>query len=1611
MSTRASRGSKLGAVVVLLGASVAVGTIHGDDEDPPAVLRLLHAAPSCDGCDPGALRIELVFDAVVDPAAVAFRTAAAPHVDLLPDTSAPGRRVVLRGAFRPQTDYRFTLPSGFVAVDGSALAEDRALDVRTGGGRPRVHMAAGDVVLGAGRGLPMVLTALREARVRTLRVRPDELHLARAAAGVHAPGRDPLAWLPEAMGSRARVTTVRAADADAGGQVRVDPFVGAADDAPVLVIADAPGAPARAALVQRGGHSVLLKVGAAGGLVWVTDVARGAPAAGAQVRLYQRGAERFAGRTDADGVLRLPAAERLRAPSEPGAGPSGDPIYAVAHVGREIAYASERLGTGLESWQFDLPTAHPTGARAFRGMVTAERGIYRPGETVHLLGILRRLDADGALSAPGGEIALQVSDPDGSAIVDRAVRLTAYGTFRLEVPVPRGARLGRWQVLARRGDTVLSHRFEVGAYRASTFEVDLPPSAEAETDGDRIVVPVRARYLYGSPVRDADVSFSVTTRPHRPRIAGAEGFHFGRPGEPSVETYLTSDTTRTGSDGVARLELPLAALLDERRGPQSLDVIFEAQVRDAAGDVITARTSQTLLRGPALVGIRSERWAVRAEEGWPVQLLAVGPDGRPRVGEAMVARLYRRVWRGAAEGRGGRARYRGTWQEELVEERELTSAARPVAVRFSLPGGGSYRLEVGTRGDGTSTIASTWAWGEGGSAPIENHPRMELITDREAYSPGDTARIVAQSPYSQSLALVTVEREGVLDVFTTRLSGSGTPIDVAVGEALLPNAFVGVAAIPIGLGDEGPPSGTPMRVGYTELRVSPEERRLDVALEPSSAEHRPGEAASVRVRVRDHRGRPVRAEVTLWAADEGVLALTGYRTPDPFAPAYARHDHAVASASSLVRWLPTDPDLWDDGSGGDGGVGESASVALRSRFLSTAFFARPVTTGADGTAEVGFELPDNLTRWRVMAAVADRGQRFGAAEESVSVRKPLSANPSLPRFLIEGDLVDVGVVLHNDTGAAGVAELDVEVQGGRLLGEARQRVALDAGAQRVVRVPMLAGSVGEAKVRARVRMAGESDGFEIALPVQPPTSWRSVGAGDGRVDGPTELAVRVPRQATPGHAELVLTLSPSVLASLEGGLAALREYPHGCVEQTTSRLIPMVLLEDLGGAGFATADHRARMTQAIDHVLRHQNHDGGFGLWPPSDSEGFLTAYALWGLLTARAQGYDVPSSRVDSAVRYLRGHARHGDDMHGQFSDQETAPFAAFVLSEAGTADGGLGRDLAATHASLSRFSVGLLGGALASDAPRRAPLFEALGAARRRGPRGAVLVGEDGAGGGVMHQGRDLRATAAAVQALVAAGRRDEAEDLVAGIVAERRDDGTWGHTYNNMWALVALSTFARTAPEAMATVPVTVRANGRVLARVTLSRTERAQRVVVPADALPAPGRGTTITLEAPGDAGVRYAARLRYVPDPGAERPESHGMTVSRELFDAESGEVVHAPRLGQLLRVRLTLRVDAPTPQVALVDRLPAGFEPVDTSLATEQRRFEDGRRSWHWTWRELHDDRVSYFANDLPAGTHEAEYLVRASRPGEFTRPAPTAEAMYDDDIRGSGRAEHVVVR
>ncbi|MDQ6827405.1 MAG: MG2 domain-containing protein, partial [Gemmatimonadota bacterium] len=808
---------------------------------------------------------------------------------------------------------------------------------------------------------------------------------------------------------------------------------------------------ARIALVQVTDLGLHAKIGLNEGVVWVTGVADGKPRAGAAVTLYDAAGKSIAtGTTAADGTVRLAgyrnnAAVPDTTSSEEGDGESSNfEGYVAATLGADRAVIGiSDYDADLSPWQFDVYQASNSDRLGVSGAVFTERGIYRPGEKLYAKAIIRS-GSLGALTAPargdsvkwifkgreGDEasetLAEAVTQTSAFGTSDYAFTIpsnVALGTFALEV---QGHKEGKWVPLA-------TTDYKIAEYRPPEFLVDMSvDSAAARFPGETARAMVSARYLFGAPMGRAVMSWQARSVPVSSwslSIPNTDGFTIGESGfwwEDSPRAHQSVDVFASGRDtldatGQRTLRIKLPAT---EKGRAAL-VTISATVTDVNRQASGASQSVTVHPASFYIGAKplgkNYFWTVGNQE--QVGVIAVTPKGERLAGIKVTGAVVRREWHQAQRERNGSEESIGEWVMDTVARCTVTTATDATPCDITPKSGGTYFVTFRARDAKGRTVSTTlyrWAVGKDWVPwNDENKFKMDVIPDRTRYAVGDTATILLASPFTGAEAWITVEREGLIEQRRMVLTSGSTSLKIPITEAFVPNVFVGVLVVrgrtapPSNIEDPGRPT---IRVGYTELRVTPEVKRLAVNVSPLADEYRPGDSARVRVQVRDVRGAGQRAEVTLWAVDEGVLSLTGYKTPNPIDLLYRERGLGLRLASNLVSVAPQIPEGEKGARAPGGGGGAAGADILRSQFKSTAFWIGSAITDASGSVTVAAKLPDNLTTFRVMAVAVTQGDRYGSGQSPMLVTRPLVARPALPRIVRAGDEFIAGTVVNSRSG-------------------------------------------------------------------------------------------------------------------------------------------------------------------------------------------------------------------------------------------------------------------------------------------------------------------------------------------------------------------------------------------------------------------------------------------------------------------------------------------------------------------------------------------------------------------------------------------------------------------
>jgi uncharacterized protein YfaS (alpha-2-macroglobulin family) len=1381
------------------------------------------------------------------------------------------------------------------------------------------------------------------------------------------------------------------------------------------------------------------KLSAESGLVWATHLSDGKPAEDVEITILNRkGETKWRGMTGADGIAVTPGTATLlpETKKDHAAARDGEEdieeehwgwraasrLIVLARSANDMTFVDPLASGGLSAWNFHVQSDSSPGAERVRGFIHSDRGLYRPGDTVHLRGLVRVLRAGEGLRVPSESSAeVRVLDPRGQEVARQTKKLSRYGGFDLDVPIAEDGKLGDYSVHASIAGGEVSERFSVEEYRPATIEVKAHAAKPSYVVGQHFKVEAEARYLYGSPLRDGKVKWSAHARRRYVSFESLPGYHFedernwrhywDRSSE--GESFYSEEERTLDANGKASFAFPLGS----KDFTEPVDLLVSATAEDETHQAISANVAVPLHVANAYIGIASDSYFVQAGKPEPIHVVAVDVDGK-RIALSAKAVIQQVSYNCAWEAWGYRGSYRcQEKQSDVVTQNLEIGAGAPAEIPFTAPTGGTYLVVVEAKdAEGRKIVAAEHVYASGGGEPAwlaEDQDHFDILPDKPKYKPGETAHLLLQTSVPETRALVTLERGGVLEHRLVPLAKGAQTIDVDVGDSYAPNVYASVMLVAgrMGAGARGLPS---MKMGLVNLPVETVGKDLKVEVTTDRESYRPGEQVTAAISVTDGTGRPTQSEVSVAAADEGVLTLIGFKTPDPLASFYAPWGLGVQTATEYERLakLP-EPGEERSATGGDGsGEGPSGRLGTpRSRFRATAFWNPRLETDAQGKAVVTFQAPDNLTAFRVMAVAADTTDRFGSGDHRFTVRKPLQLLSAVPRFLDVGDEVEAGVLVVNETGAAGKVTVDADVDGVEIVGKKRLVANVPAGGRAPVYVKAKAVRGGEATFRFSASLGEERDAVVFKIPVKYPAPPETLVLGEGDASSRVELPITLPEGIVPGTASIEVSIDPDGLAGLEEGLRDLVEYPYGCLEQTTSRLIPLVMVEELAKS-LALKDLDGPNLQhfiraGVAKIGRHQTEEGGFSLWVGGEAEPYLTAFGLFGLKTARDAGHPVEEQEINAAIAYLHrslSEPPRSGGVHNELGDRGASAFALYMLDRLGKPEPGFATKLLESRDSLPRFGQAFLARALAGSLGPRDPAVSSLldgltGAARHDGD--AAFVDEPTELRWYMSD--DVRTTAIVADTLVALRPDDPLlPKLVHGLMKARRSSGrfSWGVTQDNLYALVALTDYAKGQSRAASAADVSI--GDKIVLAADFAATDGARdksdRVRVRHKSIPL-GETTVAApiVVTPKKGSVHYAVTLRFQRDVEHQREAREGFTVRREYLDPTTERPMSSMKTGDIVRVRVTFESTEARTYVAVSDALPAGFEPLQSTFATTAAATPSSKDpSWWMSYQEMHDDRVDAFADWLWKGSRTFSYLVRATHAGRFVVPAATVEAMYD---------------
>ncbi len=1234
-----------------------------------------------------------------------------------------------------------------------------------------------------------------------------------------------------------------------------------------------------------------------------------------------------------------------------------------------------------------------TGSSApTRAFIYTDRGVYRPGDEVHLAAIVRNQDGSFPDDHP---MMLKIRNPKNQVVHTELDRRGLAGHYAFRYATDDDDPTGRWFADLYNGDTLLaSHslRVEMVAPNRLKVRLDLPKKLRPKTD--EISIGLNSSYLFGAPASGLRGTLEIVTRGAEKTFEAFPDYTFTHPAR-----FLTATTERLfdgplDNDGHADIDWKPPSLTD---APSALTATLTARVFEPGGRPTTEAVALPMDPYDAYVGLRrpANNWTA-LDQPLPLTVVLVDADGKPIRGRVLEVAVYtneRNWWWEYRSFDDYRRRFKSDVQTRLVDNLTVTTAGQPVTVNYTPHHHGQVLIEVRDPDGGHVAGTFLWvsSWGSS-SGPLEAGTQLEIEVDRENYQPGETARVTVKTP-SEGIAFVSLEKAGeVLSHHWQPLASEQTTIDIDITEKMLPNVYLHVIAVQP---HDQTANDRPIRLyGVVPLAVEKASTRLPVQV-IAPAEIKPLQPFEVEVKV----PRDRISTVTVAVVDEGLLDLTSFETPDPWGFFFAKERLSVASFDVYgtvigALWGEIDRRFEIGGDEDSYRKGQAGPVKAR-RFPPVALFAEPVRTDGSGSARFTFRMPHYMGSVRVMA-VAASGPSYGSAEVSVPVREKLVVLPSLPRVAGPGETFDMPVTIFATADGIGATEVTVETTGPlSVSGSSRAVIDLGAVGERDLVFTLAATrAAGVATVRVTAAAKG-TEGFattELAVrPINPTiSSSKEIAIAAG-----TSAAFTIPELGLPGTRRASVRLSPIPGISFGHRLEYLIRYPYGCMEQTMSAVFPQLYLRNLlEDAEVERETNRidTNINAGIQRLQRFRTPDGGFGYWPgTAETDEWATNYGGHYLLEASRLGYHVPADLLDGWTAFQRRMAAR------ESGSLVTRSYRLFLLALAGEPMVGAMNLLAEEHLDeMDNLSKWLLAAGY-----KLAGMDEA---AHRVLAVATTEVKPYRELGGTF--GSAVRDHAMMLYLATRLDRPQAALDLYHELVPILGGND-YLSTHSAGYALLAVGNYLES----------TWRSDTEVRGRLTasgpggLNRKFTRSGGAITIDLTEQTGR--EITIESTSEAPIFAAFEWQGIPVEGATEPEARNLTLDVRWLD-EDGNPMDPSSLAQGTlfwgHFRVASRFGRQLENLALTQIVPSGWEIDATRLRGEEA--PDWARTFtldHATYTDIRDDRVMWF---FDLGSQPVDFLVKliVVTRGDFVLAPTLVEAMYDDGFRALVPGGRVVV-
>ncbi|MCR4954452.1 MAG: Ig-like domain-containing protein [Treponema sp.] len=1323
------------------------------------------------------------------------------------------------------------------------------------------------------------------------------------------------------------------------------------------------------------------------------------------------------------------------------------------------------------NWAFDVDSGSRSKARVpdQRTFMFVDRGIYKPGETVTFRGIDRD-QVLGSINAHKGNYSISVKGDWWQAtdiISPLSGTLSESGGFYGSFKLPDDLEPGTYRIQYYRGyngsEESRAITFTVANFERLKIESSITSPDITYYGGDKLSAEVSADYLAGGSLSGADyevswykqeTSFSPETPETKDYTFGPEDYSYGR-------TYYSDGKGKLNSNGKASLSCTSEKITTGNpcvyRVECAVTDISNQRVSSAAGITVHPSLFYAGLRKPAAL-----RGFAKKDQKLEFSYILVDTEGN-QLDASAISKNVRELsytlnhdeWTMVHEQSVDDTIYTRYEKQTVEDAKGSVKAAVSGTITVTPAKSGWHTLTLKGKDKKGNAICTEYGFyvtgGDTSWYDRNNSEGINLTPDQSQYNPGDTAQLLLESPLPAGDYLITVEREGIFTEEIRHFDSSANVIEVPISNVYVPVVYVSVASYSerhgapthqYGEPDLDKPKGY---FGVAPIFVNPYVRAFSVQIESDKNVYKPGETATLTLTATKG-GKPFEgAELTVMAVDRGVIDLINYHVPNPIDFFYNRYNFPLCVKGGDSRAMLMDPVTYSvkNLAGGDA---DEEKEDERKDFRPTALFEPVIVTGKDGKATCTFKMPDNLTTYR-LTAFGVKDDLFALQEDEVKVQNPINIQAVQPRRLRERDTAECGVLITNLDKASQKVTVSIEARRptkntaqdeleGRITvpgsafvdGKTEYTVTVASGGSSVVYFDVAATEEGTVELVYSIKSDVLNEKLVSPIKIEKTFVYETVatlGSTDDSANAKATEAFAIPGFAKEGRGDLSITLDATRLGMLGSSVNYLFDYPYGCLEQQSSRVLPLVIFEDyidVFGLDSKVKDIHKLVTTYAKSWAKCQFDNGSFPYWPDSlYASDYVTLRIAHVCAVALKNGYKAEELGIDlnKLCHYL---ASNSTAYSRDYGDYMTA-YTAYVLSlfnhrEAPAILNKLYLKKADLTLSASAY-MALAYENLYDNASRERAAEIEKGIRAYLQPSGReVTVSNKSRNGFMWWYESDCDMLSIILQAFVMQNPNDEMVDRLLFTLLKNQSHGYWKNTATTSHVLEAIHRYIKERDLDNTNYTATASVDGKKV------MTEKFQGAGAKPKTLKLPfedevisslqkDKAIPLTFEKDGTGRLYYTVEMKYAIPDEMQAARDAGLKLKYEITDAETGEIVNANvkdnpvlnlKAGKMYKATIQLESYRDRDYVALRAPIPSGAEILDSTFVTtgSEGGIETSGGWRHWLSNKyIMDNEIQFFWDDFRSGSTSVTFTFRAARHGIYPVPPVQAECMYEPEIFG----------